>query len=526
MKAIYFYWLGFLSSVVFAAAPVPPTITISGSDMTVVGNDATANGYRLHYNFSGVYNDSIPLNSTTSTAIVTPDGGHVLLSSEPLVLNIEPGTQVTATAYNADGESAYGNIAFMPGSSQVLPRALSRSAPRFSSTNHATIVNMALGSEGLDPLQLAAIVAYDVGVDFTNLDDASYHFDDNQLPQSAERIRTMLQSIDTLPDAQVAPTFGTVCHILQDFYAHTDFTEQWLAKNPGITLTAQLSDATVGSTLPDFNQTDAAYYGQWVSGYWGGGFFENSLEGRHPTYAVPASHTAPLLIYHDLETGEARPGGYTVGFVPWHGHVNKDGTDASKSPEGASTLAGRSNNLNEFAMALAAIHTHRVFNGLSEHAKQVLRTARVAPSFLEVLNTAIANPGAVVSLIPGFETLIQGSTFSAVNLNLSNILPKGNGYTAAVSGTLVMFGDEFGTLNAPVSGKLTFNNGRIKVKLNGLAPFSPFDRLSTFRMSKITISGLGDAAGSLVGSANIRIKGDKLAKALSLTIPWQSKLLP
>src|SRR5436853_6266982 len=109
---------------VLAAVPVPPTISVSGNDVTVVGNDALASGYRLHYNYaSGVYSDSIPLGATTFSALPSPDGSHVLLSSEPQVLNVEAGTQVTATAFNAEGESVYGNTAFMPGTFTTLPRS-------------------------------------------------------------------------------------------------------------------------------------------------------------------------------------------------------------------------------------------------------------------------------------------------------------------------------------------------------------------------------------------------------------------
>jgi len=100
---------------------------------------------------------------------------------------------------------------------------------------HASITRKAL-SERFGPRALEAIVTANLGQDNLcgQIGHDEYHFDNNAFEKSYAFIeKQQALTVSSLGDGDVPAAwaaFGRLTHTAQDFYAHTNYVDLWLAR--------------------------------------------------------------------------------------------------------------------------------------------------------------------------------------------------------------------------------------------------------------------------------------------------------
>lgn len=112
---------------------------------------------------------------------------------------------------------------------------------------HAEIMRAAVG-EFFDATAMEQILAGNFSQDsFRNLlgDRPQLHFDDDKIAEALAyvedlRTRIIALAVETTDTAGAAQrhVFGQLCHTVQDFYAHSNYVDLWLAANGGLSATA------------------------------------------------------------------------------------------------------------------------------------------------------------------------------------------------------------------------------------------------------------------------------------------------
>jgi hypothetical protein len=102
---------------------------------------------------------------------------------------------------------------------------------------HRSITTQALG--GLFSLHaLQALIAANLGLDslLGQIAHDEYHFDNNAFEASYAFIQARRAEVRPALEAGDAPAawlaFGQLTHVVQDFYAHTNYVALWLARSP------------------------------------------------------------------------------------------------------------------------------------------------------------------------------------------------------------------------------------------------------------------------------------------------------
>ncbi len=102
---------------------------------------------------------------------------------------------------------------------------------------HAEMIRRALG-ETFSPHALRVIIAANVGVDtlINQLGHDEFHFDNNAFEPSRlyiEKQRALIRPALERGQAKAAwQAFGRLTHTAQDFYAHSNYVDLWLACQP------------------------------------------------------------------------------------------------------------------------------------------------------------------------------------------------------------------------------------------------------------------------------------------------------
>jgi hypothetical protein len=100
---------------------------------------------------------------------------------------------------------------------------------------HTQLIRQALGAS-FSPRNLDAIVAANIRQDALRgqFGHDEYHFDNNAFAQSRayldEQRALTLSSLRSGDAASALSAFGRLTHTAQDFYAHTNYVSQWLAR--------------------------------------------------------------------------------------------------------------------------------------------------------------------------------------------------------------------------------------------------------------------------------------------------------
>jgi hypothetical protein len=525
--------------------PAPTSVTRSGSTVSF-SFAGTADGFRVHYNWhdAGYYRDSKAFKQFTRN-------GQTYTIASGLTLDGD----IAVTAFNSSGHSVYG----------LTPAAESHAASRqtryydcpdisvtarFMPYNHEWICKQALGSKNLPSSQLLAIAGYNEWTDMPNsagghFSDPQYHFDNGEtssgthvgLADATSKIKALLEEADKGGEA-ATKAFGTATHVLNDFYAHSDFVEQFLNRYPELiakdpdNLDA-LALKLMGESLT--NLQDVSGCQQYVTGYYEK--VEGDANKHEATCAVPASassagHEPCVTLHYDLETKEARPNGYWVGFVPWHGALNKDHEDTSlnllglASPEGLSKATDGGKILFRWARRFATLHTAQLYDCLGKTAQDALKTDYVAKEIS-------AFTSGVIATLTCFGTANGTDTRSGLSSIISTYLSltKGTGRNQFMAGGKIscVIPNKGDIAAAELFGKFRPKKsssdilGSLTAKASGT--FTPADSSAT-RSARLTLKGNMDSHGTFSGTANVSIKGSKGVPAIKLKVPWGAQVLP
>ncbi|MCG2768069.1 MAG: hypothetical protein L6435_06745 [Anaerolineae bacterium] len=126
---------------------------------------------------------------------------------------------------------------------------------------------------------------------------AHYHFDNNGIAEGLSYIEELHRTIAALAEeaggGQVQRVaFGRLCHAAQDFYAHSNYVDLWLAGNGGLVSTVPSEIDGLDQDLlshPDLRTGTAVVWRDWIYHFW----FAAPLARRIPPR--PGSHQAMNL---------------------------------------------------------------------------------------------------------------------------------------------------------------------------------------------------------------------------------------
>jgi hypothetical protein len=397
----------------------------------VFTSQGAADGVRLHYDYQavggfngagGYYRRSLPVGP--ASLVAGTEAGATTLAL-PLEAQEYLAAGVTLTAFNAVGESHYGTTA------AGEPRlALVGAAPRQRSTaqaeiaasrfaDHEPIVREALSPYGLPEATLTRIVKYNKLTDYPTFlegyfSDPEYHFDNGvntsgvyvSLNDSISNYNRLICAAND-GGSDVAINLGYASHLIQDFYSHTNYVERWLAQNP----TRRIAELTTSDVAALDSLAGI------VNNYYEFPTFVDALLQGNPhysTYAVPGGAAAFVTLYHKLGEQPASPAQpYLVGFVPWHGELNKDGPFSS---EGSAVV--NDSTLFDWAQRFAVLHTRKLYDNLSHLALRALGDPRYAGTndsdgdgFSDEIEESLgADPGDAVSTPFGQASVVAAPT--------------------------------------------------------------------------------------------------------------------
>ena len=106
---------------------------------------------------------------------------------------------------------------------------------------HRSITHTALATQ-FSEAALGEIVAANLGQDawvYQLGTKAHYHFDNNGIAEGLSYIEDLHRTIAALAEEASGGqaqrvAFGRLCHAVQDFYAHSNYVDLWLARNGGL----------------------------------------------------------------------------------------------------------------------------------------------------------------------------------------------------------------------------------------------------------------------------------------------------
>lgn len=130
-------------------------------------------------------------------------------------------------------------------------------APRFSETALGEIVAANLAQDAL---------IYQLGT------RAHYHFDNNGIAEGLSYIEDLHRTIGALAEEASGGqaqrvAFGRLCHAAQDFYAHSNYVDLWLARTGGLESTIPSEIDGLDQDLlshPDLRSGTAVVWRDWI----------------------------------------------------------------------------------------------------------------------------------------------------------------------------------------------------------------------------------------------------------------------
>lgn len=248
----------------------------------------------------------------------------------------------------------------------------------FTVSNHKSITERALTPEGLSSAALFAVevgdLAQDLDADTRNM--PTHHCDDNTFVKAVEgtseyekRIEKLLSSgkLKADDEVKVLYEFGQRMHVLQDFYAHSNYVELKLKQDP------KLSVADV--PLMNFQDIGKDAGKQIRTGYY---YYENSIQNEAVEFylgrsgiiqkleqkgmRLPGTTYLPSDQYAKLTSFDERISYATnQKYSVLHKDLNKDDVT---SDEGKVVDPSTGKSLSDYAQSLALRETQRQWNHL------------------------------------------------------------------------------------------------------------------------------------------------------------------